>query len=35
MGVGAQIILYLSHFFYFGTSFSNEGAALAGWHHKP
>lgn len=26
---------YLSHFFYFGASFSYEGATLAGWHYKP
>lgn len=26
---------HLSHFFDFGASFSDEGAALAGWHDEP
>lgn len=30
-----RFVLYLSHFFDFGASFADEGAALTGWDHEP
>lgn len=30
-----RVVLYLSHFFDFGASFADEGAALAGWDDEP